>query len=209
MLREKTELSNPITSEASSDRRYQKETDKERFNPAREQCPCCGATGLCRKHGSYTRNAIDYRKGKRRECKVKVIRVICKNCGHTHAILSNFLVPYLQYCLAFIMRVLTSYFARRLTVEQICRKYGIVPSLLYAWKKQFCRDKACWHSGENAQDKTPAAFLRWLAASKKPSELLYGFYKENLQSFLQSHANPTANYDNCVFVQKRSKWVAT
>lgn len=54
-------------------------------------CPSCGAVGSLRKHGYYKRkikingNILTF----------LVLRVKCKHCGKTHAVLPPFVVPYL------------------------------------------------------------------------------------------------------------------
>ena len=58
--------------------------------PSDQPCPACGAVGDYVRHGSYTRNFDD---GSGEEA-VTVDRVKCRNCGKTHALLWEGMIPY-------------------------------------------------------------------------------------------------------------------
>ena len=58
--------------------------------PSDQPCPNCGAVGDYVRHGSYTRNFDD---GSGEEA-VSVDRVKCRNCGKTHALLWEGMIPY-------------------------------------------------------------------------------------------------------------------
>ena len=53
-------------------------------------CPHCGKKGLLRHHGFYTRSLI--------VCGICIIvsieRLRCSGCGHTHALMPSFIIPY-------------------------------------------------------------------------------------------------------------------
>ena len=57
-------------------------------------CPCCHAKNKLVKFGSYERNLSCFLDNSIENYKVKVNRVICKSCLHTHALLPNFIIPY-------------------------------------------------------------------------------------------------------------------
>ena len=65
----------------------------------------------------------------------------CKSCGHTHAIIPDYIIP---YSLLFVLRVLGEYFLRKRTVEGMCRRYNITPSMVYSWKRVFEEYKEMW-----------------------------------------------------------------
>ncbi|HBK52428.1 DUF6431 domain-containing protein, partial [Syntrophomonas wolfei] len=69
---------------------------------------------------------------------VIIIRYKCDSCGHTHALLPEFLIPYRSYSLLFILAVLKDYC---LTIEKISEKYGIAASTIYTWKALFLKNK--------------------------------------------------------------------
>jgi len=102
------------------------------FNPC--EFPC----SLCRtKHPSWTRHdyygryIISFENGKSIDYHVEIIRYKCSSCGHTHAVLPEFLVPYRSYSIFFILSVLKEYFSKSLTILKLCEKYGIAVSTLY------------------------------------------------------------------------------
>lgn len=52
----------------------------------------CGHSGGLTRHGFYERTF----KFRSRELRLRILRVICSNCGHTHAVLLSIFVPYSQ-----------------------------------------------------------------------------------------------------------------
>ena len=95
-------------------------------------CPCCGSTSNHRIYSAYERNLITFDDGARNDHIVTIPRIKC-NCGHTHAILPDVLIPYGSYSLRFILLVLSEYLIKSLTINELCLKYQIVKSTLYSW----------------------------------------------------------------------------
>lgn len=56
------------------------------------ECPSCGLHGTFSIHGYYYR----YLKISNCKIKLKIMRIVCSECGHTHAILPSTIVPYSQ-----------------------------------------------------------------------------------------------------------------
>lgn len=102
------------------------------FNASEFPCPLCHTKypGWTR-HDNYERYIIAFEKGKSITYGVEIERYKCSSCGHTHAIIPEFLIPYRSYSLFFILTVLKEYFKKSLTVMKICEKYGIAVSTLY------------------------------------------------------------------------------
>lgn len=69
---------------------YFSKVDNLNFN--RIGCPCCKSTGNFRVKGYYRRYI--YFKGE--AIKIKILRMKCESCGHTHAILFEDFIPYFQ-----------------------------------------------------------------------------------------------------------------
>lgn len=94
-------------------------------NPYME-CSICGSNKLI-KWGSYTRNIcyIDNNILKRKVINIK--RVKCKGCGHTHALIPSFIIPYKIYLLDVILNSL------------ICKDVTLTISydVIDRWNKQF------------------------------------------------------------------------
>ena len=126
-----------------SDRQWlQAETDSFRICDA--VCPVCKAKGCLDEFAHYDRYLVEIQGNRPVAHTVRVARCRCSSCGHTHAVHSSCLVPYRSYSLRFILHVLRHYYLHQVTVEQICRRYGIAPSTLYSWKALFQKQKRQW-----------------------------------------------------------------
>lgn len=100
-------------------------------------CPHCKSVGFFGGWGSYERNLIDIVDGKITIQIIKVQRIQCKACEHTHALLSNTIIPFKIYSARFILHVLNEVYNNRKSVGQVCFSYGISFQLFFIWKKQF------------------------------------------------------------------------
>ena len=166
------------------------------FRPEMEACPCCGCRGNCRIHAYYYRYILDFRKGKPRCARIRVMRVMC-SCGHTHAILPDFIVPYRQHSLKYLVQALFAFYARRKPIPWICSHFCIDPAFLYRLKTLYGEHKGLWLGGMGDARTDSLGFLRSLCLTPDPSGFLHGFYLRTSFSFLQSHRNPAANCDGC------------
>ena len=70
--------------------------------PTFDCCPFCRAMNTLLRHGYYERNAIEEETCHR----ITICRLKCPDCGKTFSILPNFLLPYFQHTLAFMIRIL-------------------------------------------------------------------------------------------------------
>lgn len=59
-------------------------------------CPCCSHSACLTVHGYYDRSVCE--DGSSR--KLHICRVVCSQCGHTHALLLSSIVPYSHFPLA-------------------------------------------------------------------------------------------------------------
>lgn len=167
------------------------------FRPELETCPYCGASHCCSDHASYDRNLIDFISGKPVYHRISVSRVICSNCGHTHAILPDLIIPYSTYGLFFILRVIAEYLMHRSSVEQLCLRFSITHSMLYRWFSLFLEHKALWLGALASVETQALPFLMGIA-SQEYSAFSSRFTLLTAVSFLQSHRNP-ADYRQTVF----------
>lgn len=161
----------------------------DRFRLINERCPSCNARGSCRFYACYVRNIIDIVNGKVMYDQLSIQRVIC-SCGHTHAILPDFIVPYRQYSLPFILKVLWLYFSHSMTFEELHEAYGISHSVLLRWKKDFGHHKDLWLGMAKSRQVMYNVFLNCLLSKNPFSDFTAAFYGKTLYSFMQSHANP-------------------
>ena len=67
-------------------------------------CPTCSCPGALVKHGYYKRTVIINGIKQR----VTILRVKCKSCGKTHALLPSFIIPYLQTSLRDAMLIINN-----------------------------------------------------------------------------------------------------
>ena len=162
-------------------------------------CPVCASRGNCAPHGSYKRILIDVEHGKVVYGSVEIKRVQCKSCGHTHALLPDYIVPYTTYSLLFILRVLCAHFLGSGTVEQLCNRYEISASMLYEWKALFLEHKRLWLGALKDAETAAADFLRRLLGLPSYSEnFSRAFHGKTAFSFLQRH-KAAAHFRHAVF----------
>lgn len=156
-----------------------------------QQCPSCHSKGNLIPHGSYQRNIIDFADGRTTYRKISVKRFKCQGCGHTHAVLPDIIIPYAQYSLFFLLRVLGEYFLLLKTVSELCLAYRITPSMLYRWKALFLCHMAGWLPLLKQLEAPPPVFLKHLYFQENFSACFsFPFFQKTGISFLQSHQNP-------------------
>lgn len=90
------------------------------------ECPACGSSNLI-KWGSYSRNICFINDGTLIFKTVKIRRVKCKECGHTHALLPSFIIPYKINLLDVILSSLID--------EEMTMKISY--DVIDKWNKQF------------------------------------------------------------------------
>lgn len=152
-------------------------------------CPFCGAKGTCKKRGSYERSLVTFPDGKPEVLRLRIPRVQC-TCGKSHALLPDFIVPYLSYSLPMILRILSDYLKRRLTIRGICEKYLVTPPLIYRFKKLFLLHKKQWLGVLRDRELCAPDFVEQLQ-TESYSQFRDAFLRLTAYSFLQSHKNPT------------------
>ena len=166
------------------------------FRPELEACPCCGCKGNCRVHAYYYRYILDFRRGMPCCARIRVMRVMC-SCGHTHAILPDFIVPYRQHSLNYLVQALLAFYARCGSVSRVCSRFCLDQAFLYRLKSLYEAHKALWLGALMDACTAHAVFLRSLCLHTDISGFLHAFFQRTSFSFLQSHRNPAANSDGC------------
>ena len=163
-----------------------------------EVCPTCGCKGCCSPYGHYDRYLIDFRDGQPHCDILKITRVICK-CGHTHAILPDPIVPYLQYSLFFVILVLAVYSCHLMTVEHICNFYHITPSILYRWLDVYDEHRKEWQGLLKSTTSGIQHSLYELVHKGSFASFAVFFIQKTNVSLLQTHANPANCQQNLQF----------
>lgn len=159
------------------------------FQPELETCPCCGARGNCRIHAYYGRAVTDFVDGRPAKEELTVLRLAC-GCGHTHAVLPDFIVPYSGYGLLFLLRLLAEYFLGTGSVERLCERFAITRNQLYKWLKLWQSQKEQWLGLLASMETSSRAFLLSLVRMGRYSDFASAFARRFTTSFLQSHRNP-------------------
>lgn len=109
---------------------------EETLNFNISKCPCCNSYDLI-KWGSYTRNVIYYKNGRKYEETIEIKRIMCKSCNKTQSIIPNFLVPYKVHTVEYITEVVKSKLTRANTYDIVCEEYQISRQLLKYWLNCF------------------------------------------------------------------------
>lgn len=167
------------------------------FRPQLQTCPFCGAAGSCKIHAYYGRSLVDFIDGAPVRHSLCILRLIC-TCGHTHAILPDFIIPYSGCGLFFILRVLTEYFLHLSSIEGLCRRFSITLSQLHRFLELFLVQKEEWLGALSSMEVSSLSFLKTLVSQPSYSDFASAFVRRFAKSFLQSHKNP-ASYCQQVF----------
>jgi len=147
-------------------------------------CPFCGAKNPNWKyHDSYPRYLIGFENNVPVSNIIDIIRIICSSCKHTHAILPEIIIPYSSYSLTFVLSVLRDYFYK-VKIKDICEKYQISISLIYAWKLLFLKHKKLWLGILEDMYHNSLEFLSSIPTFTTSNDLLQ-FFTQNGYSFLQ------------------------
>jgi hypothetical protein len=101
-------------------------------------CPSCGAKHSFIRHATYERNVSFIDKDNSvKETRITVLRLLCKSCKRTHAILPNDIIPYCIYSFSYIIHVLTERFVACKNITDICGELGISFQILYIFINRF------------------------------------------------------------------------
>lgn len=157
------------------------------FDPAEEKCTVCGLQGECRIHGYYRRRLKQDRDSEEPDVhELRILRVRCMGCRHTHSVLPDLMVPYRRYGLLFIVGVLAEYYHHRISAEKLCERRGISLKSFYRWKEIFVRHLKLWME---ARELALSPMRAMQLAGKTFSRFNAQFYEETAFSFLQGHKN--------------------
>ena len=156
------------------------------------ECNCCHKRGECIRHAYYERGYFLTKEDLALGTTIRILRVICKSCGHTHAILPEEIVPYIRFTIPFITQVLDPYFSHAQTVVGICEDSWISISTLYSWKERFETHKDQFLGLLKSSQHTCAAAIAWLNNLKDyVVDFADRFLRKVGKMPMQFHANPT------------------
>ena len=163
-----------------------------------EVCPTCGCKGCCSPYGHYSRYLVDFRDGSPHYMQLRITRVMC-DCGSTHAILPDPIVPYLQYSLFYILIVLAVYSCHLITVERICDIYHITAPDLYRWLKVYNDHRQEWQGLLKSTTSDIRRSLYELVHKEHYRSFAISFIQKTGLSLMQNHANPANCQQNLQF----------
>ncbi|WP_423774055.1 DUF6431 domain-containing protein [Anaerotruncus colihominis] len=98
--------------------------------------PICSSRENWAPHAEYQRSLIDFWGVAYAAITVK--RVRCSSCGHTHAVLPDFIIPCITCSLLFILQVLAAYFLGSRTVDEMCGRFPSHRPCCTNGKMPFC-----------------------------------------------------------------------
>ncbi|MBN4051117.1 MAG: hypothetical protein COA82_10265 [Alkaliphilus sp.] len=100
-------------------------------------CPKCLAKSDWVRHAIYERNVVLVEIIAFIEVKMKILRLKCKSCNSTHAILPSDIIPYCIYSLPFIFAIISEYYLEEDSVLCIAKEYKISFQVIYNYLKLF------------------------------------------------------------------------
>ena len=185
---------------------YQKAVNYFLLNSWCFSCPTCGMQqGSWIRYGTYSRWVITYSAVTGTvQTQLKIQRMLCRHCRsggelHTHALLADFIVPYRQYSIQFILHFLMLYYTHQKSVEEICAEAGISPTQLYEWDRTITKNREIW-SGiltfeqEQAHRQVLAEFVSYLREEVLYPDFAQQYCLKSPKSFLQRHTNPANSH---------------
>ena len=156
------------------------------------ECNNCHWKGFCIRHGFYERSyllSVGDLMGA--GTKIRILRVRCKHCRRTHAILPEEIAPYLPFSTVFIYPVLWQFYEKKKTVETICRDFQIAVPQLYRWIHRFERQKDRFLGALKSARYGGIESLTWLSQLRDYGTEFAGKYLSLTEKMpMQQHANP-------------------
>lgn len=103
------------------------------------KCPKCECEGF-NYYGSYYRNVIYIdNNGEHKETIIKIKRIQCNQCGMTHSVIPDFIVPYKQHAVYVINTALKEKINKEKTNKEIGEKYKVSRQLRRKWELSFMK----------------------------------------------------------------------
>lgn len=100
-------------------------------------CPCCGAKNSFIRHATYSRYICTLNIDNLEFHKFNVLRLYCKSCKTTHAILPAGTIPYCFYSFACVLIVLMLYFIEENSALTIADNLNISYEMIYIFISKY------------------------------------------------------------------------
>lgn len=141
---------------------------EKKLNYEYMECPICHGDDLI-SYGSYKRNIGIGTRFK----EIKIKRVYCKNCKHTHAIIPDFIKPYYQYESSYIDLTMLIINVKKITIKKIEEKIELYRQIVNNWRKRFREHKTRLEVMYNTTN------LKRIFKQMEEEEFIKKYYNEN------------------------------
>ena len=101
------------------------------------KCPCCNAFRSFSRHALYSRNICILKDNQIIEKRLNILRLKCKSCETTHAVLPADVIPYMIYSFSCVLAFLYKHFVENQSALCIFKKFKISCQLFYQFIKRF------------------------------------------------------------------------
>lgn len=110
---------------------YERKTRYKRYQYV-FSCPTCKRKKSLRRHGYYKRYLIQWN-GCIKEEQIRILRMRCRFCRHTHAVLPRDVIPHKVYGWTYYWTVLRLLSAKEVKVSQCVAVLGAYDKLIYTF----------------------------------------------------------------------------
>lgn len=115
---------------------------KETTKKIRYRCPICKRKETCKRHGYYVRNVVCWL-GRIVERRLRILRVLCTICMHTHAVLPCDVIPHKIYTIDYYREMIRLMYIERRKVSDCTAILEISFSQVYSIIQR-CRQMLTW-----------------------------------------------------------------
>jgi uncharacterized protein DUF6431 len=105
-------------------------------------CPCCGSINSLVRHAKYERYICLFENNVFVCRTIIILRLKCKSCNTTHAILPIDVIPYKIFSFTCIRICLTGYFIEEMSGPEISFMYRISVQMVYLFIKEYRDEQA-------------------------------------------------------------------
>lgn len=105
-------------------------------------CPCCGSKNSLTRHAKYERYICLFENNVFVCHTITILRLKCKSCNTTHAILPVNVIPYKIFSFTIIRICLTKYFIEGMSGPEISLMYKISVQMVYLFIKEYRDEQA-------------------------------------------------------------------
>lgn len=162
---------------------------EEMINVPNCKCPNCSGSEFIY-YGTYERNVLYVDKtGKIVEKRIKIKRIKCKECGMTHAIIPDFVVPYKQHVLELMNEVLEIKIVDGVSDQEIEEKFGVTRQLRLHFQKSLQKYKS--KLSTFYQERNIKEIIKKV---KEEEKIIQKFYIEYREIFLMMRSKAIYEY---------------